>query len=52
MRFVDDPGEEYATVLPLMSASPLIPLSGRAYQNASAAPVASALMIFTGVPLA
>ena len=29
-----------------------MPLSGRAYQNASAAPVASALMILTGMPLA
>jgi hypothetical protein len=29
-----------------------MPLSGRAYQNASGAPVASAEMIFTGIPLA
>ena len=29
-----------------------MPLSGRAYQNASGAPVASAEMIFTGMPLA
>jgi hypothetical protein len=35
IRLVDEPGEEKATVLPLVSASPLMPLSGRAYQNAS-----------------
>ena len=52
MRLVDEPGEENATVLPLVSARRLMPLSGRAYQNASAAPVASALMILTGMPLA
>ena len=52
MRLVEEPGEENATVLPLVSARRLMPLSGRAYQNASAAPVASALMIFTGMPLA
>ena len=52
MRLVEEPGEENATVLPLVSASRLMPLSGRAYQNASAAPVASALMIRTGMPFA
>src|SRR5262245_62840774 len=51
IRLVDEPGEENATVLPLVSARLLMPLSGRAYQNASGAPVASALMIFTGIPL-
>ena len=37
----------------LLIASQLLrmPLSGREYQNASGAPVASALMIFTGMPL-
>src|SRR5215471_5609769 len=45
MRLVEEPGEENATVLPLVSARRVMPLSGRAYQNASAAPVASALMI-------
>lgn len=34
---MDEPGEENATVLLLVSASRLMPLSGRAYQNASAA---------------
>ena len=43
---------ENATVLPLVSRMLLMPLSGRAYQNASGAPVASAEMIFTGMPLA
>ena len=52
IRLVDEPGEENATVLPAASARLLMPLSGRAYQNASGAPVASALMIFTGMPLA
>ena len=41
-----------AKVMPLVSARRVMPLSGRAYQNASAAPVASALMILTGMPLA
>ena len=42
MRLVDDPGEENATVLPFVSLMLLMPLSGREYQNASGAPVASA----------
>jgi hypothetical protein len=52
IRLVEEPGEENATVLPAVSARLVMPLSGRAYQNASGAPVASALMIFTGMPLA
>src|SRR5271166_6574685 len=52
MRLVEEPGEENATVLPFVSLMVLMPLSGRAYQNASGAPVASAEMIFTGIPLA
>src|ERR1700730_3134316 len=45
IRLVEEPGEENATVLPAVSARLVMPLSGRAYQNASGAPVASALMI-------
>ena len=53
MRLVEEPGEENATRLAGGIGLMLrMPLSGRAYQNASGAPVASALMIFTGMPLA
>ena len=51
MRLVEEPGDENATVLPLVSFRLLMPLSVRAYQNASAAPVASAEMTRTGAPL-
>src|SRR6266404_33306 len=51
IRLVDEPGEENATVLPLVSFRLLMPLAVGAYQNASAAPVPSAEMMRTGAPL-